>query len=491
MMTNQNNLNLFSLGLLLSFILSAPLYAQDTAEVNLPLLGQVQPRSANDIVANNWSIGAETMDRDLINFDSWKDHLGPLGAKQVRLQGGWAKCEPEKGVYHFEWLDEVIDRALAEGVEPWLQTSYGNPIYEGGGGIHLSAGFPTSEVALAAWDDWVTAMAQRYKDKVKIWEVWNEPDNKGKNSAEDYTALYVRTAVIIRSIIPDATLYAISLASSGERGRNFINTFLRTLQEQGKLDLVDDITVHGYTYNPSDVYPRYEQMQQIIANYSDHITLRQGELGCPSENQSIYALRNYPWTELSQAKWAIRKMMGDLGRDIPSSYFLIIDIVYTHDHEKLMDTPKRNTKGLIKSDLNKNFVARKQSYGAYQNVTAIFDHRLKRIPNYAYTVNSDSSLSVFAYQSKFDRQAVVFWKDSQHPTNFNAKTPMTFEFPNANFSTPVLVDLRTGNVYELPESSWQQNGTHYTFTDVPVYDSPVLIADQSLIPLTKDSPGSP
>ena len=133
----------------------------------------------------------------------------------------------------------------------------------------------------------------------------------------------------------------------------------------------------------------------------------------------------------------------------------------------------------------------KQSYGAYQHTTAIFDHRLKRIPNYAYTVDSDSSLSVFAYQSKFDRQVVVLWKDSQNPTNSNAKSPMTFEFPAGNFDTPVLVDLRTGQVYELPASSWKKNGTHYTFENIPVYDSPVLIADRSLIPRTTNDRSTP
>jgi hypothetical protein len=474
---------------LLAFCSATLGYAQDTTGINLPLLGQVQPRSANEIVANNWSIGAETMDRDLVDFDSWKGHLGPLGAKQVRLQAGWAKCEPEQGVYRFEWLDSVINHVRSVGVEPWLQTSYGNPIYEGGGGIHLSAGFPTSEVALAAWDDWVRAMAKRYQDQVSIWEVWNEPDNKGKNSAEDYAKFYIRTAEIIRATIPDATLYALSLAGSGNT--DYVNTFLAHLQEQDKLHLVDEITLHGYTYNPDEVYPRYEKTQQLVANYSDRITLRQGELGCPSEEQSIYALRNYPWTELSQAKWALRKMMGDLGRDIPSSYFLIIDIVYTHNHEERMEEPQRNTKGLIKSDLNRNFVARKQAYGAYQNVTAIFDHRLRRIPNYAYTVDSDSSLSVFAYRSAFDRQLVALWIDSRTPTNSSAKTPVTLEFPAGNFSSPVLVDLSTGRVYDLPTSSWKKNGTHYTFKDIPVYDSPVLIAERSLIPLAEELPGTP
>ncbi|NKQ39773.1 MAG: hypothetical protein HF967_10020, partial [Methanosarcinales archaeon] len=419
---------------------------------------------------------------------SWKDHIGPLGAKQIRLQAGWAKCEKVKGVYDFVWLDEIIDGVLAEGVEPWLQTSYGNPIYEGGGGIHLSAGFPTSIEALEAWDNWIRAMAKRYKGRVKIWEVWNEPGIKVEiNTAELYTEFYIRTAEIIRADIPDATLYALSLGNVVEAGRKYTDTFLKTLKAKNKLDLVNEITMHGYTYNPSSVYPDYEKMIQVIKKYSDVITIRQGELGCPSEHQTIYALRNYEWTEVSQAKWVSRKMMGDLGRDIPSLYFLIIDIVYTHNHAELMESPKRNTKGLIESDVNKKFVGLKQSYFTYQNVASIFDHSLKRIHNYPYAVKSDSSLSVFAYQSaNYDRQIVAIWMDSQIPTNSIKKTQMTFDFPEGNFKDPVLVDLITGKVYEIPkESIVHENGTHYKFEDIPIYDSPILIMDKSLVFLEK------
>ena len=464
-------------------------YGQPAPGITLPLLGKVQPRSSSEIVANNFAIGAETMDRDLIDFTSWKDHLGATGAKKIRLQAGWAKCETEKGVYDFAWLDEIINHVIAQGVEPWLQTSYGNPMYEGGGGIHLSAGLPSSEEALRAWDSWVRVMAERYRGKVKIWEIWNEPDNKDNNSAEAYAEFYIRTAEVIRKTIPDATLYALSLASTGEKGQAYTDTFLRVLNEQNKLGLVDEITLHGYTYNPSDVYPAYERMSHLVANYSDRITLRQGELGCPSENQSIYALRNYPWTERSQAKWVVRKMMGDLGRDIPSSYFLIIDIVYTHNHEERMETPKRNTKGLIKSDLNRKFVAFKASYPAYQHVTAIFDHRLKRIPVYPYTTDSDSSLAIFGYQTDyFNQQAVVIWMDGQTPTNDNTTTPTTITFPAGNFSDPVYVDLRTGNVHDITEENWIKSGTQYTFTNVPLYDSPILIADKSIVPLSNEKP---
>src|SRR5690606_4139558 len=123
---------------------------------------------------------------------------GPTGAKKVRLQAGWAKCEPKKGVYNFEWLDNIIDEVIAQGVEPWLQTSYGNPIYEGGGYPDLSGGFPVSEEALIAWDKWVMELVKRYQGKVNIWEIWNESDNNSKNTSEDYARIFIRTAEIIR-----------------------------------------------------------------------------------------------------------------------------------------------------------------------------------------------------------------------------------------------------------------------------------------------------
>ena len=77
-------------------VLAAFGYAQDTTGINFPYLGKIQPRSANQIVANNWSIGAETMDRDLIDFQSWKDHLGPLGAKQARFASGLGQVRAGK-----------------------------------------------------------------------------------------------------------------------------------------------------------------------------------------------------------------------------------------------------------------------------------------------------------------------------------------------------------------------------------------------------------
>ena len=90
----------------------------------------------------------------------YKRFLKPLGIKACRFQGGWAKCEKEKGKYDFSWLDKQVDYAIANGIEPALETSYGNPIYEGGGGPNLAGGFPYGE-GRKAFERWVRATLRR------------------------------------------------------------------------------------------------------------------------------------------------------------------------------------------------------------------------------------------------------------------------------------------------------------------------------------------
>ncbi len=58
-------------------------------------------------MASSWSIGGETLDRDFAVYNNYKKYLGPLGAKAIRLQAGWAKCEKTQGVYDWAWLDEA------------------------------------------------------------------------------------------------------------------------------------------------------------------------------------------------------------------------------------------------------------------------------------------------------------------------------------------------------------------------------------------------
>jgi hypothetical protein len=141
-----------------------------------------------------------------------------------------------------------------------------------------------------------------------------------------------------------------------------------------------------------------------------------------------------------------------------------------------------NRKGLLYATEEKTVKYRKPAYHAMQHVTSIFDHSLKLISDYPYLVESEKSLSIFAYEKESSGQLIVtIWFDGEIPSDTNEKTPLDFTFAQGQFDQPVYADLRTGEVFEIPESSIKKNGTRITFIDIPVYDSPVVISDRSLI----------
>lgn len=318
-----------------AMVFFAPLYAQfiDTSpdrvstnlDISLKRIGTISPRSTFEIKSSNWTIGCEVLDRDYTNYDSYKEFLAPLGIKKARLQSGWAKTEKEKGTYDFNWLDHIINDLVSKNIQPWVQLSYGNPIYEGGGGHDMGLGIPTSKEGLKAWERWVEAMVTHYKDRVHEWEIWNEADLKPQlNTPEMVADLNILTAEAIKRIDPDARIAGLTAASMDVE---FWDRFLTVLKDKNKLHLFDWFSYHGYPRNPDDLYANVEKIQEVGRKYSPIIPLRQGESGCPSEYQKTLALSGFVWSELTQAKWDLRRMMGDLGRDIESSVFAMMDMV--------------------------------------------------------------------------------------------------------------------------------------------------------------------
>ncbi|HAZ02123.1 MAG TPA: hypothetical protein DCY97_08100, partial [Marinilabiliales bacterium] len=91
------------------------------------------------------------------------------------------------------------------------------------------------------------------------------------------------------------------------------------------------------------------------------------------------------------------------------------------------------------------------------------------------------SISVFGYCNKTSgKQLVTLWLDENIPNNTFETQMVELIIENGNFKKPVWVDLFSGRIYEIPKANWGKTGANFTFR-IPVYDSPVLIADQSLI----------
>ena len=458
-----------------------------------PVIGRVRARGALEIGDSMIGIGAETIDRDFVDFSEIREHLEPLGAKTVRLQAGWAKCEPVVGRYDFAWLDEVVDGVRNAGLKPWLETSYGNPIYEGGGGTSLHGGFPTSPEALDAWDRWVNALAAHFADRVSHWEIWNEPDLLKDNTVVEYSRLYVRTARAIRAHIPSARLTALALAIPGEPG--FTRAFLGFLKDRDALDLVDEVSFHGYLSNPDIAYDNVDTdhgrrgtvppLVRTIREYSTKITVRQGETGCPS-TETVGALGKYTWTELSQAKWALRRLVTDLGHGVPACYFQIADMNYRAEH--INPWNGMNTKGLLRMNPDLTFVYRKPAYRAVQSLASIFDCTLEPMHELQWTSSSHERVRVYGFRQEASRySAIVYWKSISPPSDDQTMGELSLDLAPVRIEHPVLVDLLTGTVHELPESAWvaetKSAGSVVPFDNLPLYDSPVVIADAACIPI--------
>ncbi len=470
----------FVLGLILLAV--SVVQAQEivpTVGIDWKIAGRVAPRSAAMIKSSPWSVGGETLDRGYATYANYRSYLGPLGAKGLRLQAGWANCEKRPGVYDFAWIDVVVDDALAQGVQPWLELSYGNPIYPGGGDAELGGGFPSSIEALAAWDRWALALVEHFKGRVHQWEIWNEGDlnKRGTAPAPAYVDLYIRTAEMIRRVQPGSQIWALALARSEE----YAEAFVAGMAARGKTGLIDAITFHGYPRNPDDT-AMVDRLRAITAKHGREIPLRQGETGAPSQYQENFALAKLSWSETTQAKWDLRRLLAHHAKDVPMNLFTMSDMHYASIGKA--DAPVRmNHKGLLATNPDQEIVRVKAVYPAAQALFSIFDDRLKRLPNYPFTSTALRGLGLAGYQHEDGGQVVALWFNDAPPTDANGVTPAVITLAAGRFREPVLVDLRTCLVYEVPPGTWQQDAGGVTFRNLPMYDSPLLIAEKAVVSL--------
>ena len=434
----------------------------------LKQIGWLAVRHSKGIKSSPWSVGCETLDRDQAKFSVYKDYVGELGVKHARLQSGWAKCEKQQGVYDFAWLDECVNGLAQQGVEPWMCLCYGNPIY--GSDLHLGAGVAAvtnNEQAMAAWLKYVDATVSHYANRITTWEVWNEPNTHG---CAEYAALLMKTAHTIRRVQPAATIMGLSLAGVDLK---FTKGVLEILKQRQQLDCINYATYHPYARNPDTSYSAVAKLQDLVASYNRDIKLYQGENGCPSILEWTHALANYPWTEYSQAKWLLRRLVGDRVRGIPSSAFTIIDLRYPNMLQSF---------GLIRSNLLHQFIYKRPSYYAVQHVVTFLDDGVRPVGLLNHKSNSPCQITATGFTKK-DASIVLLWYSDEVPSDALRWDSVDLSIQGVAFHDPVYVEMITGKVYTLDPAHRKAQDDSGQFTNLPVWDSPVMLAERSQIPL--------
>ena len=466
--------------------------------VGFKRIGALKPRNVRDVGPANWTIDGGPVDRDFVDFDKYCDYLPALGVAKIRLMTGWAKSEKVRGVIDVGWLDHIVDWCLAHGISPILELSYGNPIYPGAGDAGLSGGIPRSQEGLAAWDRWVDFLGGHFKGRVREWAMWNEPDI-GDNTQENVAAFNVRSAKILKGHMPTCVLHGLSVARRG-----WIVPCVKAMGEDAKM--FDTFVYHGYAENPDWSYSGVEETKAELLKILPMARLRQGENGCSSEWLDRFALRNMPWSEVSQAKWDLRRMLGDLGHDVESGLFCFVDINY---RPPTFPTFYCNRKGYLRLNASNDVIRIKRAYYAVQNAVSVFDATVKRVTQSPMANCTDRTVSLYEYRTADDLPILAFWchgnvKGREKSATFLGNADFSVEIdlhsrPGDSFETrgvaftwrgrpfadPVWVDLLTGWVYELPTDCQIVHSCGIDFVEIPVYDSPCLLTERTTLNLMK------
>jgi len=92
------------------------------------------------------------------------------GIRWIRIDLYWSDLEREKGNFDFSEIDRIVDYSLGNGLSI-LGVLSSTP---GWSNNNQGINYPPDNID--DWKNFVSITARRYKDKIRYWNIWNEPN---------------------------------------------------------------------------------------------------------------------------------------------------------------------------------------------------------------------------------------------------------------------------------------------------------------------------
>jgi hypothetical protein len=176
----------------------------------------------------------------------------------------WADLEPQKGQWHFDQLDKYVGWAEQHNTELTMLLAYTpqwaskNPDAEASW-YHGTSG-PVRD--MEDWKNFVRSIGARYKGKIHVYEIWNEPDRPQdwKGDVDTMVAMVREASQILKQI--DPTIILVSPSAEQAKGVPWLSEFLR----KGGGQYVDVIGFHFYVphANPEAMVPLIQQVRKVM-----------------------------------------------------------------------------------------------------------------------------------------------------------------------------------------------------------------------------------
>ena len=247
-------------------------------------------------------------------------HIAEAGFTWVRRGFIWESIEKEKGSYDFSRADAFLNDCEANGLTVLACMAFNNKLY----------GHVKDEPARSAYAAWAAAMADHFRGRNIVFEIWNEPNTMtfwGKhgpkgNSPEyagEYTLLVKETTAAMKKVDKDCIILAGSVSNLWSESYNWITYCFR----DGMMDLDWDIwSVHPYGLKaPEDYINAYSHVRHLMSEASDGRVEKRvwfnSERGFPLGKNEGYAGGDPALAEEYQAWHLIRQCLIDRLEGVP------------------------------------------------------------------------------------------------------------------------------------------------------------------------------
>ena len=175
----------------------------------------------------------------------------------------WTSLEPQRGVWNWQPLDIWVAAAEQHGVQdilltlgqtpPWASTNPDDVNYVG-------AGAPAPPINNQDWRDYITAVAQRYKGRIRYYEIWNEPNDPTyyTGTVAELAELTAEAYSILKQVDPGNTVLSPAPYMPG---------YLDELLQAGIAQNVDMIAYHYYETPPEAAAAAIANVNVIMAQH--------------------------------------------------------------------------------------------------------------------------------------------------------------------------------------------------------------------------------
>ena len=473
-------------------------------------IGRIKVKNSREIISSPWGIQTSSLEEDIL------EKASEIGVKWTRLNASWTSIEPVKGQYDWEKTDRAFEAALAKGIVPFITLGNSNGLYTkpvSGKDSKLIALYgqnpapPTANAAaMKAWLAYVRATVERYKSKIKYWEVWNEPNHHhywgDDPDGREYGKLLRETALVIKETDPEAKVLGGSMAGLDPE---FTNDFL----SMGTGDLIDIITYHNYGAIPEERIYAAMDVWTVINRYNPGIELWQGECGYPSHSSTRDYRGISPWGLNIQAKWLLRQSFTDVYfcKATMSNYFKLIhtggrgampERSDLSSIDSVLGFPERDGSRVKSIGVNEKCLLSnpdlrpKPAYFAYQNLCSVIDGNYRAVKlatgieirdaGMFYGIGKEDdafpSIPLCATFERKDGELLIAYWLPWHPQEITTDATIDL-WVGGVFDDPVIIDLISGRVFNA--GSMNVNGGKTRFSGIPMSDYPYIIAERNVV----------